>query len=448
MNLLRRRLTTVQSTPSFYWRGTLGFLSVCVLPAWILGESLRSARGGWRPHSLAAGFVVAAATLGLLASIGALLTPRFRRRLAENWPRLSLACVSTILAAGLADAMGPWLTLVDDPHLRSLPHALTFHPDPDLFPGVASPARYSLNEQGIRGRPWPSRSAARRILCLGGSTTECLYLDDDQTWPSQLDRQLNGERPGRYWVGGAGMTGARVVEHLAFVQSSRLTSQVDAVVVLAGADDFLRAVLRVEAPADGPSPLWARTWLARQLGVGGGGTNLGFPLDDEGKAYREFQMRIPVRAAPDLAGALDRFTEDARSLAFELTRLGVELIAVTQPVLWDDAMPPLSLRMLRYGRGDAVPEAPKISPAAALAVMERFQRRLVDVCGELGVPLVDAAPRMTGRREYFHDEIHLNDAGCREIARLIADVVLRGDAEAGREDAWARSTPDVAKGGM
>jgi len=56
----------------------------------------------------------------------------------------------------------------------------------------------NINSQGIRGdKPVPERSSGRlRILCLGDSITFGLDVDDDLTYPSQLEKILR-QAPGR-----------------------------------------------------------------------------------------------------------------------------------------------------------------------------------------------------------------------------------------------------------
>ena len=91
----------------------------------------------------------------------------------------------------------------------------SLRPDPDpvlryrLTPGsnayfIPQGPRYEItvNSLGARG---PERSADRpagvyRIVCVGGSNVYGLGVNDDQTWPAQLERRLGETRPGRVEV--------------------------------------------------------------------------------------------------------------------------------------------------------------------------------------------------------------------------------------------------------
>ncbi|NOX59143.1 MAG: hypothetical protein GXP29_09845, partial [Planctomycetes bacterium] len=58
------------------------------------------------------------------------------------------------------------------------------HPRPEVMPGITGESRFTMNALGLRGPEW--QEDAYKILCIGGSTTICTYLDDDETWPALL----------------------------------------------------------------------------------------------------------------------------------------------------------------------------------------------------------------------------------------------------------------------
>jgi len=62
-------------------------------------------------------------------------------------------------------------------------------------------------------------------------------------------------------------------------------------------------------------------------------------------------------------------------------------------------------------------------PSLRLA-MDRYNAALLDVCFEMEAPCVDLSP-MNGRVEFFYDDCHFNNAGAREVARILAEFLLR-----------------------
>ncbi|HEX4957294.1 MAG TPA: SGNH/GDSL hydrolase family protein, partial [Lacibacter sp.] len=77
-----------------------------------------------------------------------------------------------------------------------------------------SQIHYSRNALGFRG-PMPPDSIhhLNSVICIGGSTTECRFLSDDQTWPALLQQQLKDSVP-RLWINNAGIDGHSTFGHL------------------------------------------------------------------------------------------------------------------------------------------------------------------------------------------------------------------------------------------
>lgn len=92
----------------------------------------------------------------------------------------------------------------------------TFTLPPGRAPGVHGPTHFSINGSGLRGDDF-GPDAEYRILAIGGSTTECLILDDEDAWPQVLQGLLRASGR-RAWVGNAGKAGLRTAHHELEVQ--------------------------------------------------------------------------------------------------------------------------------------------------------------------------------------------------------------------------------------
>ena len=92
-----------------------------------------------------------------------------------------LVVASFVFALGLSETA---LRFVSPSKYHVWPPGLgyTFRPSPEIMPGIEGDSRFSINDDGLRGYPL-SNGEAYRILAIGGSTTECLYLDDAEAWP-------------------------------------------------------------------------------------------------------------------------------------------------------------------------------------------------------------------------------------------------------------------------
>lgn len=120
------------------------------------------------------------------------------------------------------------------PHLGRV-----FRPDPRYVPGISGESRFEINSIGLRGDEIKP-SHTYRILTIGGSTTECEYLDQSKTWPYLLQSTINERMHGQsVWVGNAGMNGRATRHHLAVMQYLPMKEmRIDTAVLLVGANDF------------------------------------------------------------------------------------------------------------------------------------------------------------------------------------------------------------------
>src|ERR1051326_3162019 len=100
----------------------------------------------------------------------------------------------------------------------------------------------STNRWGLRGEEPPSDwNAYQTIVTVGGSTTQCYYLDDHQTWSYKLEENLKRSNP-RVWVGNAGLDGHTTFGHLELEHQVISRIRPKAIVVLVGINDAALAL--------------------------------------------------------------------------------------------------------------------------------------------------------------------------------------------------------------
>jgi len=136
---------------------------------------------------------------------------------------------------------------------------------PSNMPGVDLPGVFSTNSRGLRG-PEFRADDDYRILCVGGSTTECFYQDDRRTWARQLAKELETERR-KVWVGNAGRSGLNAVDHVTLLTHLPEARQVDCWVVLCGVNDMGQ---QLNGSYDKSTRrTWRHTFAYRRPGFGG-----------------------------------------------------------------------------------------------------------------------------------------------------------------------------------
>jgi hypothetical protein len=94
---------------------------------------------------------------------------------------------------------------------------------------------------------------------------------------------------------------------------------------------------------------------------------------------------------------------------------GVRPIFLTQPVLWSESPSERTERLVWFGY---VEDQGYLTVPLLRKGMDRFNERLLEICAELGVEVVDLSS-MNAVEAYFYDDCHFTEAGAREVARLV-----------------------------
>ena len=392
-----------------------------------LADYYRATWGGWIPEAPLFGRLPAIIGWLWLAVAVAMLIAGRRSRPAQ----LALATLASLMAAAAGDAFLRLAAPCACFHLRP-PHAVfELRPDPRDYVQVSSIARSTHNAEGLRGPEMPPLDEARRVICLGGSTTECLFLDDADTWTSQLMGQLNAAGRGRYWVGSAGHCDYASGHHLRFLDASPLVEHTVAVVVLVGIDDLMRHLMRLDAGETAPpfvlrtcaAQLTSNLWNAR-LGHG-----LAIDLTGREYAHNRHGLVFPAWPVdPTYDDAVTAYSQRLRAIVDVGRRRHLKLVFVTQPVLWADDLSGQGLARLAVARSFPKPPPWKyLTPENLRRAIDKYNSALLEVAADEGIARVDAAAVLSGRPTCFYDDYHFTTEGAAELARLVASELLTSD---------------------
>lgn len=260
-----------------------------------------------------------------------------------------------------------------------------FRPALGLMPGVSGWARYNVNSLGIRGPEFAPGGDEYRILAVGGSTTECLYLGESEVWTTLLQDRLAVATDGRpVVVGNVGRSGLTARDHV--VEVKYLLPQlphIDVVLVLVGVNDLtttLRQGFRYERPPPitdpdaeelqirrafvripgkpheaitsnllGPDAPWYKrtaTWRLRSSARQAWEIRRGSQLQDQGGlAYDTWRFhrasaRTRIDSLPILDEALEEYETNLKAIVDLAEQRGTRVVFATQPTLWRPDLAP------------------------------------------------------------------------------------------------------------
>lgn len=420
------------------------FLLLWGVPFLLLADTLLAALGGWRP--LGTIETVLLALIVLWAASSALYTLRsVRARISARWGELLMLALSMGLCWTGLELVAHRLEATLRPskafHTRGPDLRNTFHPDPAYLPGIEGDSHFTTGPEGIRAAV-PPASEQRRVLAIGGSTTECVYLDDHETWPALLAGYL--KNPESIWIGDVGISGFDLNDHVKFAETSPLLKGVSALVVQPGINDLWRYLAnevdamdygRFEASTPAApeaatpqvpvrAPIWSRSRVIQlyhtlrrpspppeqQEGVGGG----------------EYQIRRDKRSAaektdklPPLADGLAAYRTRIRQLVVACQDRGIPVLFTTQPVVWRADLSVEGEARCWFGW---LSDGRYLTLAALREAMDQYNAALLETCSTLQVPCVDLSP-LNGSEAYFYDDCHFTEAGAEAVAQLVGPAL-------------------------
>jgi lysophospholipase L1-like esterase len=310
------------------------------------------------------------------------------------------------------------------------------------LPGMIGPNTFTTNNVGFRGDSLvqPKPPGELRVIMIGGSTTECLYIDDSVAINRIVERRLNQELLGRVKVYNAGVSGAAMADHISMLVHRVAHLEPDVVVVFAGINDLTRSI-------HGSDPLHFTSLdsLVQRRDLG---AYLRFAASEFQLPRRLYYLlkpalpRTPTEILTEITdhSAYDEKVELARSApeATELPRVdlesyrknlrtlvgiarihGIRLYLMTQQTSWNG--PDSTVRQwhwMRYHDGVTYPE--DVMDAA----LESLNDVMREVAAEFQVPLHDLAASLGKTSDFFYDDVHFNVRGAREAGEGLASTML------------------------
>jgi lysophospholipase L1-like esterase len=310
---------------------------------------------------------------------------------------------------------------------------IKFNTDNPRIPGLDRRIVHTKNALGFRGdNPPPDFDRRLTILAVGGSTTECFYLSDGQTWPDHLGRLLKKDFP-QVWINNAGLDGHSTFGHLQLMQDylSRLHPRV--ALFLVGANDLARDDLsQHDHHTEGLDVIKRKSGLTDALARHSEVASLMVNLSRYYQGYRRGLVHqaldlkaFSILAQPNAAYEA-RFMQEHRvnylkHYAARLTRLvqearanGIQPVLLTQPALYGPGLDPVTgvdlanINIYSNHRGQL-----------DWQVLELYNDVTRQVGRELGAPVIDLARLMPKNSAYFYDFYHFTNLGAEKVAELI-----------------------------
>jgi hypothetical protein len=330
---------------------------------------------------------------------------------------------------------------------------LHMHLEPGVIPSQGPFVRFEINRDGERGDD-PSEDAAGtyRVITAGGSAVECYFLDQPQSWPEVLKREL--ARPERLaklgarrvHVGNLGksLIGTEFIDQI-FERVFPRYEKLDCVVFMVGASNVVNWLMK-KTPAvlpddDAPpsdvydvKPDLAFGWKPSRLALKellkrwrvrtfrpvvvrhGAGKKLA-----AARAMRKRATTI-LETTPDPAPMVDHFERKFRALLRRTKAKAGRVVVVRQPWFDKDYTP--EERAVLWHGAQGQPYVEDVKTYYAFEVVSRLMAlvdaRMAEVAAEEGVECLNLRPKLDHSLRTFYDFLHFTPEGAEVVGREIA----------------------------
>ncbi len=292
------------------------------------------------------------------------------------------------------------------------------------------------NSLGLRGpEPPVDWKSCLTVITVGGSTTECHFLNDNKTWPYLLSQELS-DSFSRCWLNNAGLDGHSTYGHIVLLNDYIKKLRPKVIIFLTGINDVEteeptfhdKLNIRGAYPDFRHYIFWnsevlnlclnlARGWRAQKFN---NTTNAEVLLDSSRRLILPdsvMQRRLAAQAPFVVA-----YRRRVEQLADTCLAWGILPVFVTQPNQFGFGKDPLTSTDLALFPCD--PHDDQLSGQLMWQMLERYNDVVRGLPAEKGVPVIDLARSMPKNSLYYYDMSHFTNQGAVEVSDIVAKAII------------------------
>jgi lysophospholipase L1-like esterase len=292
---------------------------------------------------------------------------------------------------------------------------------------------HTKNRLGFRGENPPKNFADYlTIMTVGGSTTECFYLNDNKTWTALLGKSLK-KVFNKVWINNAGLDGCSTFGHIILLEDYLVNLKPKVIIFLVGINDVgsersldlddkltidrqhfsfnltsIKKLLTKSETCYFAINLW-RNWRARKMGLMHANLDLAKVKDIE-VSDNEINQLIRLHKEKYIKGYKNRLL----TLIKLCKDNSIIPIFVTQPALYGKGFDDVTGKNL-----ETVLCKGHLNGKTAWELLELYNDALRQVASSRDIVLVDLAREMPKSSKYYYDMHHCTNKGAQKVAQII-----------------------------
>jgi lysophospholipase L1-like esterase len=299
----------------------------------------------------------------------------------------------------------------------------TYHFDNSRIPVLDKSVTHTKNGLGFRGPEKPADFTGKTtIITVGGSATECAYLNDGKTWSDVLYKHLR-DSIHDVWLNNAGFAGHSSYGHIALLKDHIIALHPKYVLILSGANDIRRG----KAPNEDSF----FSFLSRNSELVNVLVNLARTREAKEKNLTDNYLDLKHTDTLNLTDSfisdrlknekewVDRYTTRLDTLIELCIRNNIQPVLITQPSLvgtGNDPVTDASLENVKLKNNE--------NGKLWWTMLEKYNDGTRKIAQKRNVPLIDLAHLLPKSSAYFYDIVHFTNEGAAITGKIIYDSLL------------------------
>ena len=310
------------------------------------------------------------------------------------------------------------------------------------LPGADGKGVFSTNNMGFRGDYMnvPKPENEYRIFMIGGSTTECFYIDDSKSVDAILQKELQSDINSEtsIKVFNAGISGTKSYDHIALLMHRIIHLEPDMIILFLGINDLNAAIYNIDYLhflKSGPRKKFpVLSFLATEFQIP---RRIYYLVKQIAPTEQELFEVISVKSnylkqidllkekpVTDLTPRTDLrlYSNNIKTIIGAAKAHNVQLVLMTQQSTYNSTVDPTAKEwhwaLYYYNKS-------RFQEDKMHYALESYNDVLRELSREYSVPLFDLARIIPKSSEYFYDDYHFNTKGADFAGRELSSFILQ-----------------------
>jgi len=336
--------------------------------------------------------------------------------------------ITLVFAEILLRMYDPFHASVSGNHIKLLSNLTRQINNNDVVDKLDKTITVRTNKLGFRGPDLPQdANQCLKILTIGGSTTECLFINDGKTWSDLLSQHLQ-ENFNHVWLNNAGLDGHSTFGHLTLLKEYVVKLKPDVCIFLIGCNDVGRNDLNdFDAKINTGETGWAK--LAKYSSVASLCMNLyrhhlaakmDLPHNKHFTLLGNQPLTLPGKEVDSLlvkdSTCIQQFGKRIQEIISTCRAAGIQPVLLTQPSLLGegrDSVTGVDLSTFRLND--------KMSGTLYWRRLDSYNDETRKIAKDSNVYLIDLAKLLPKSYAYYYDIIHYDNNGCKKVGEIVSD---------------------------